>query len=321
MSFEREKHVPMIQALLKHNAYFGTSTWTCPEWRGKVYLGDYRGARKDFVEKVFKEKALEEYSQVFTSGCLDASYYDWPGQKQFERYNEQIADGFKLGMKVTNTITHRRMNGNQFGPLNPNYLNWGMFEEKFLKPVTDILGSKLGPIIIEFSPFHFSKRTGSPSEYQPLDFVKDLHKFLSNIPKGYYFSVEVRDPELVLPPFTRYFDCLNYHGVAHVINQHKLMPAIEDHVEIPGSTPAEYIVVRTLERPGLGQAEAKEMFAPFIKAQRPVPEMRHAIAKLVANAIEDQKTIFVYANNQTEGNSPDTIAGVLEDPALAHFFK
>lgn len=316
MGFERERDRQRLAALAQKNVYLGTSSWNYEGWRGQVYVGDYSGARKDFIKSRFQAEALREYATVFPTVCFDGAYWRFPEQTQLQNFSDDLTPGFKLAMKCTDILTIYRFRntrdmGEKRGQLNSSFLDAEAFKEYFYKPATEVLGDKLGPVIFEFSPFHFDKYFGE-QEYKPIDFVKDLHQFFSKIPKDLDYAVEIRDPIFVSPNFTRYLDCLEYHGVAHCLNEQTWMPPIAEQLTLPGIIPADHIVVRALTRQGVSHEDAVRDFAPYDKTQIVMEGMRTALAGLIHETIENKKKIFVYANNRVEGNSPNTLAGILD---------
>jgi len=294
----------------------GTSSWNYPGWVGQVYVGDYSGARKDFVKARFEEQSLHDYGVALPTVCFDGAYWRFPTTEQLEKFRDAVPADFKFALKVTDQITVRRFrndarSGVMAGKLNPGYLDARLFLEHFLAPVRESLGEKLGPIILEFSPFFFGKKFGDHDGYTPLEFVKDLHKFLDQIRPDFKLAIEVRDPVLIEPPFTRYLDCLNYHGVAHVLNEQTWMPELHAQMELPMIETADFSVVRALTRPGVTHEKAVKQYAPYEKTQEPLPELREALAKLANESLSRERGLYIYINNRAEGNAPNTIAAVL----------
>ena len=123
-------------------------------------------------------------------------------------------------------------------------------------------------------------------------------------------AVEVRDPELL--EFRRYFDCLEYHGIAHTLNEQTHMPEISEQLQVPGIFPTSFSVIRALVRPGVKHNDAVEEFEPYNRTQLDLPLMREGIAEAVRQASASRRGLYTYINNRTEGNAPNTIAGVLD---------
>jgi uncharacterized protein YecE (DUF72 family) len=316
MAFEVSRDTERLAALARRGAYLGTSSWIYEGWRGQVYNGDYSGKRKDFVKTRFHAECLKEFSTVFPTTCFDGAYWRFPTYEQLSEFWSDTAPDFKMALKVTDLITVRRFRqsgamGAKAGELNRTYLDHRAFIQEFLTPAQSALRDKLGPVIFEFSPFFFGQPFAMDS-YKPLDFVKDLHKFLEQLPSGPKYAVEVRDPILVDPNFGRYIDCLEYHGVAHVLNEQTWMPELHEQMQLPGIFTTDYTVVRGLVRPGVSHESAVKEFSPYDRTQREMPLFRSALAELIHISLVDNRTIFAYLNNRLEGNSPNTISGVLD---------
>jgi uncharacterized protein YecE (DUF72 family) len=314
--YSPERHAPILQKLARENkVWLGTSSWIYEGWCGQVYNKSYEGPRKDFVLSKFREDCLKEYAENFPTVCLDAAYWRIPSEKQLLKYRAQLPPDFRMAMKATDMFTARRHPHAHrvkelAGELNTAFLNVEVFNREFISTMKATMGEQLGPIILEFSPFFFGKSFGEKDGYSPMDFVHDLHGFLERADKSVKLAVEVRDPEFLRPNFTRYFDCLRYHKVAHVFNEQTWMPPIEEQIELPLAFTASYVVVRALTRAGVKHNDAVEEFEPYTQTQHPLPGMRRAIAKLASRPAADG--LYAYINNRSEGNAPNTIASVLE---------
>jgi uncharacterized protein YecE (DUF72 family) len=312
--FERERDAPKLARLAQQNVWIGTSSYKYQGWLGSVYKDEqlYAGARKPFVKSKFEENCLREFSLLYHSVCYDGGYYRIPTTESLEKMAASVPDDFQIAIKVTDSITQRRFNnGPEKGQMNPGYLEPRTFVEHFLPAVTEGFGKKLGPIIFEFSPFFFGKPFAKDA-YQPSDFVKDLDRFLRSIPHGEHkYSVEVRDPILIDPSFGRYLDCLEYSGVAHVLNEQTWMPELQDQIDVPNIYPAPFTVVRALVRPGVTHEAAVKEFEPYDKIRRPLPQVRLALAEIINNSLENRRGLYVYVNNRVEGHAPTTISNAL----------
>ena len=313
MEFLHERDVPRLKELSKKGIHIGTSSWIYEGWLGSLYRGDYSSPRAKTNKKRFEAECLVEHSQIFPTVCFDGSYYRFPDTKKLDQFRDQIADDSSMAFKVTQDITLRESKDFKTKQTysNEGYLKPDLFEERFLRPVAESLGEKLGPMIFEFSPFFFGRGHGQ-LDYSPLQFVEDLHAFLDKIPKneGFMYAVEVRDPQLIT--FERYYDCLEHHGVAHVLNQQTWVPTIAEQIDMPGVFPAPHAVIRALVRPGVKHNEAVDEFQPYDRTQLDMPEMREAIAETARRSMATNRMLYAYVNNRTEGNAPNTIAGILD---------
>ncbi len=306
MDFSSERDPILLRRLAEKQIYLGTSSWKYDGWLGQIYNADYSGPRSAVNKKRFESECLQEFGRVFPTVCFDGGYWRFPDEKQLAHYAELVPDDFRFAIKVTNSITERR---NREGIDNRGYFDVQAYTEHFFEPTRRAFGDKLGPIIFEFSPFFFNQSFGQ-RDYTPLQFVKDLHAFLSKIPKdAAKLAVEVRDPALLA--FPRYLDCLEYHGVAHTLNEQTWMPEIAEQVEVPGVFTAPFTVIRALVRPGVKHNEAVEEFSPYTRTQLQLPLMREGIAEAARRAMQSGRGMYAYVNNRAEGNAPNTIASVL----------
>jgi len=153
-----------------------------------------------------------------------------------------------------------------------------------------------------------------PSDYEHgRDFVADLDTFLSKLPKGWPYAIEMRNMHWLAP---EYFACLARHGITHVFNSWDAMPPVGDQMAIEGSrTNPNLCAARFLLKPGRKYEEAVKTFQPYDKVKEPNPEARAAGKALIAEGKEvgkDRKT-FIYVNNRLEGNALETINAMIED--------
>src|SRR5690606_38655441 len=117
---------------------------------------------------------------------------------------------------------------------NAHFLNAELFAREFITPC-DAIREKVGVIIFEFSHFH-------ESDYQRgRDFLPHLDTFLSRVPKGWQYSVEIRNRSFLHP---EYFDVLRSHGVAHCYNSWEKMPSVADLMAMKESRTADFVAGR-----------------------------------------------------------------------------
>jgi uncharacterized protein YecE (DUF72 family) len=280
---------------------FGGSSWKYPGWRGIIYSRDYKS------KQAFNEQCLAEYSEVFSTVCADFALYVFPDEKQMKLIHDSTNDTFKVSLKVTDRITIKRYPslprfGQLAGTENPDFLNVELFEDAFLKPL-EALRQKRGAIIFEFSTFH----PNSGITYGKYVDLVDL--FLSRLPKGYEYSVELRNSEFLT---AEYLKMLTSHGVAHVLNNWTRMPPIINQIKIAGVLTSRFSVARALLRPGRSYQEAVDAFQPYDTVKEENPELRMGLVESVHRCITEGKTLYAYVNNRAEGNSPKTIEGILD---------
>ena len=311
MRFEREKIRASVAQLAARGVFIGTSSWKYPGWRGMLYDEQRYVYRGKFAESRFEKNCLAEYAEVFKTVCVDAGYYRFPDQRYIECMVSQVPSDFLFTFKVTDDITIKKFTnlprfGVKAGKPNENFLNADLFARAFVQPF-EAFRANIGMFIFEFSKFY-------PTDYQHgRDFLADLDRFLSGIPKGWNYGVEIRNKNFLKP---EYFALLARHGVAHVFNSWAEMPPVIEQLALAGSvTTPEFPGARFLLKPGRKYQEAVDLFSPYSEIKEAYPEARAAAAELISRALLKQaiRKLFLYVNNRLEGNALLSIMAMLED--------
>ena len=302
---------PALEGLAKMGIFLGTSSWKYPGWIGQLYEPDRYLYRNRIAKSRFEKQCLSEYAEVFSSVCLDSSFYRFPDQQYLQGITEQVPAGFRFSHKVTDTITiknfpkHRR-HGDLAGKVNPCYLDHNIFLKSFLKPLVPYR-DRTGIIMFEFSRFY--KRDYDRGR----DFVRDLDTFLSQLPtREWDFGVEIRNAALL---GEAYFDMLAKHGVGHVYNQWQRMPPLEHQLKLrPPDRNTAPVGSRLLLRCGHGYARAVESFSPYDRVREPQTATRDAAAGLLRRLRQQPhgRRGYLYVNNRLEGNALATIEAILQ---------
>ncbi len=290
----------------------GGSSWKYEGWLGQIYSRSLYHSRGRFSKKIFESACLTEYADVFPTVCGDFAFYQFPtGEfwaKLFRQTRAAHDGAFRWGLKVPEQITvpcwpvHPRY-GALAGLNNPTFLDTELLRESLLRPL-DPYRSQVGVLIFEFGSFR------EKSFACAADFVPVLGDFLSRLPTGWRYAVEIRNADFL----TRdYFGCLRAHGVTHVYNAWTRMPEIADQMSMAGSQTTDLIVARALLRRGRPYEEAVRDFSPYTEVKDVNKSVRGALRELVHRARVDGRPAFVYVNNRLEGNSPGTIVVVTDD--------
>jgi uncharacterized protein YecE (DUF72 family) len=165
------------------------------------------------------------------------------------------------------------------------------------------LKSKHGAVIFEFSTFH----PNSGMTYEK--YVEAIDRFLSDLPTGFEYAVELRNSEYLTEEYLR---MLASHGVGHVLNNWTRMPPIIEQIRIAGILTAPFSVARALLKQGRTYEEAVELFQPYDNLKEENPELRMGLVEAVRRCVAEGRTLYAYVNNRAEGNSPKTIEGILD---------
>jgi uncharacterized protein YecE (DUF72 family) len=309
MDFERESIKKVIVDLSASGIFLGTSSWKYPGWNGMLYDESRYAYHGKFTKTRFEKNCLSEYAGVFKTVCVDAAYYTFPKVEYLEGLASQVPSDFQFGLKVTDQITVKRFPnqprfGERAGKPNENFLNAEVFEQGFLRPCESIR-SQVGILMFEFSRFY-------PTDFgHGRDFVSALDSFLSQLPSGWPYGIEMRNKYWLKPD---YFDCLARHNVTHVFNSWTEMPPVGEQMALPASeTNPGLVAARFLLKPGRKYEDAVKAFPPYDKTQEVNDEARAAGAALIEKGKKNPKQLtFVFVNNRIEGNALETIRGMLE---------
>jgi len=156
-------------------AYLGTMGWSYRFWVGKLY-----------PEGTRTTEYLTEYAKVMNSVEVDATFYRIPSISTVEAWRDAVPDDFRFAVKFPQTVTHVPGLVYDSGKL-----------EVFLSHI-DILGAKLGPMLLQFPPFLKPTHTA-------------LNDLLEKIPKKRLIAAEFRNKRW----FTEEtYKLLRDHGVA-----------------------------------------------------------------------------------------------------------
>lgn len=308
MPFDRELMRQRAAELAANGVFIGTSSWKYEGWLNQLYTSGRYEYRGKFATTRFERSCLSEYAEVFKSVCVDAAYYTFPSQKYLDGLIAQVPSDFQFGFKVTDEITLRKFPnldrfGIRAGKPNEHFLNADLFIREFLKPCEQVRNN-IGVLMFEFSRFY-------PSDYEHgRDFVADLDKFFSQLPKGWPYAVEMRNKQWLQP---EYFDCLKRHNITHVFNSWEAMPPVADQMALPGSrTNPGLVAARFLLKPGRRYEEAVKTFQPYDSIKEVDGEARQAGTALITEGktATNRKTL-IFVNNRLEGNALETISAML----------
>lgn len=305
--FDREHLASRIEALARQNIFIGGSSWKYEGWIGQIYARSRYEVRGRFSKKRFEETCLSEYAEVFPTVCGDFAFYQFPSEDFWSKLFAQTPEGFRFAFKVPEQITcrvfpsHARY-GVQGGMENASFLDADLFREGFLRAL-DPYRDKTALLIFEFGAF-------SPRAFaRPAEFLDRLDLFLSKLPQEFRYSVEIRNPDFLVAD---YFACLRSHNVAHVYNAWTKMPQLPEHIAIPDSQTADFLVTRALLRQGRAYEDAVKLFTPYTEVREVNPFVRQGLREILHIAQVENRTAFIFINNRLEGNAPGTMVSILD---------
>lgn len=201
-------------AKVSERVRLGTMSWAYRGWAGIVY-GD-RVALKDM-----SELGLTAYSKhpLLRAVEVDRSYYEPLSAETFEAYAGQVPDDFRFVVKAHEECTvrvfptHARY-GPKRGLANDRYFDVAYAAEHVVGPTAAGLGPKLGALLFQFPPQDVGEDVHS--------FADRVHAFLSRLPKGVRYAVELRKCRIAHASICR-GACGRWRGA---LSQHLVIDAI-----------------------------------------------------------------------------------------------
>jgi uncharacterized protein YecE (DUF72 family) len=285
---------------LPKNLHLGTSSLSFPGWEGIVYAEQYRVA-------VLARHGLRAYAQhpLLNALNIDSTFYRPQTAEQLSQRAAEVPDNFRFIVKAyTGLTTAPDTPRAQQRGIEPVFLDPLYAEQTVITPLVKGLGSKLGAVLFQFSPL------GLRYTRDPGTFVARLGEFLTALPRGPVYAVELRDPEIL---GAHYEDALAAAGAVHCSTVHSRMPPVDGQVLDGHSGP---MIIRWMLQPGDDYESAGARFAPFNRIMEPDKLSRGRIAKLVKRGLSSGRDVYVMAANNAEGSAPLTLFELAT--AIAH---
>ena len=263
----------------------GTSSWSFPGWRGIVWAARGRAPSRQLLARA----GLAAYARhpLFRSVGLDRTYYGPIPREAFARYAGDVPTGFRFLVKAHDALVR---------PETTHFLDTEHAESRVIDPCVEGLGAdKTGPLLFQFPPLELRPLGGVSG------FAGRLHAFLSRLPVGPLYAVEVRNRELATREF---YAALAESGAVPCFNLHPRMPRLGRQLAGHGAVLPPAVVVRWMLHAGFGYEAARSRYAPFDRLVDPDPDSREEVAGLVQEALRQARPVFVIANNKAEGSAP-----------------
>ncbi len=246
----------------------GTSSWTGEGWQGSFYPA--KAKPQDF---------LSIYAREFGTVEIDSTFYRAPSARTVEQWRERTPQGFTFTAKVPQTITHEKM-----------LLDAERELTAFVK-VMDLLGEKLGPLLLQFPYFNKQKFRGVGF------FLERLEPFIAQLPKDHQWVVEVRNRNWLSE---KLYSVLRSHGVALALVDHAWMPRPGELFQTGNPVTADFTYIRFL-----GDRKRIEEITTVwnklvIDRAGEMEEWMPAMQKLLSRRL----TIYAYFNNHYAGFGP-----------------
>ena len=180
---------------LPDKLYIGTVSWSKSDWVGSFYPTSL----KPF-------QFLQHYAGAFRTVEIDSTFYRIPPRSMVTGWRDRTPDGFVFAAKIPRVITHQKI------------LRDCQKELSAFLQTMETLGDKLGPLLLQFP--YFNKNTFASRE----QFDKLLRPFLDALPKGFQFSVEIRNKNWISWDF---LELLRERSVGFTLLAQAWMPPID----------------------------------------------------------------------------------------------
>lgn len=246
---------------------------------------------------------LRRYARVplFGTVGIDSTHYRPASDAMLREYAAALPPRFPCTMKVWNQITaahwSKYQDPKKRGGPNPDFLNADMFIEAVAAPVAAAFAEHISTLLLEFSTIPYQALSAAA-------FLTRLDSFLSAVPRTVPLSVEVRNPEFLVP---EYFAILREHGVAHCFNHWARMPPLAAQLDLPDVVTAGVLVARLMMGAGGEYETLKRDWDPFDRLIRPDPELRQAVVRLARLARAVGLPCHIIVSNTAEGCAPLTV--------------
>ena len=240
--------------------YLGTSGWSYADWEGTLY-----------PEGIPAGSRLAEYAKHYATVEIDSTFYGIPRRSTVEKWREVVPEGFLFAAKFPQEITHER-----------NLVGCEDLTENFLRTM-ELLGDRLGPLLLQLPPSFTVEGMGV------------LEDFLSDLPGGFRYAVEVRHRSWLGSDLTT---MLREHGSALTLIDYPRMPRMED-------VTADFSYIRWL-------GDRREFPSGHTHLARERDDDLRWWSGVVDRFLQEDKTVFAYANNHYQNHSPSTLERFME---------
>jgi uncharacterized protein YecE (DUF72 family) len=273
------------------NLHLGTSSLSFPGWAGIVYAERYGVS-------VLARHGLRAYARhpLLNALNIDSTFYRPLAATQLSAYAADVPSEFRFIVKAyTGLTTAPDTPRAQQRNIEPVFLDPQFAERSVIEPLVGAFGSKLGAVLFQFSPL------GPRYTRDPETFAARLGEFLTALPRGPCYAVELRDPEIL---GAEYEDALAAAGAVHCATVHARMPPVDAQVIDRNGGP---MIIRWMLRAGDDYESAGARYAPFDRIQEPDKLGRSRISALVSRGLSSGRDVYVMAANNAEGCAPLTL--------------
>ena len=243
-----------IEGDRKGQIRLGTQGFAFDDWVGPFYPPDT--AKSDY---------LEAYAQRFSTVEIDSTFYGPPRASVVQGWAARTPPGFRFAAKFPRSITHDLK------------LQGAEAEADQFVAAMQVLGEKLAVLTLQFA-FDFTP-----------DLQDRLDAFLSRLPRGPRYAVEIRNRQWLKPELRM---LLAHHGAALVLQDLFYMPRLD-------WITADFTVIRWLGR--------RSDIRTFERIQMDRSRELSRWAERVRAFLDAGVDVYGYFNNHFAGHSPASV--------------
>jgi uncharacterized protein YecE (DUF72 family) len=298
-----------LAASLPSMLRLGTSSWSYPGWRGRVWDGDYS-------ESVLAKHGLAAYAAhpLLQSVSVDRSFYRPLSAAQYAAYAAQVPDDFRFLVKAPGAVTDALVRDESGRALQPNPLfldpEWAIRD--LVQPALDGLRDKLGALVFQLGPLPPALLAELPAVLARLT---TMLQALRPAASDAVIAVQVRDPEFLTPDFAT---VLRAAGATYCLGLHAKMPTIEEQLPMlralwPGPLVCRWNLHR---RHGpFGYEAAQRLYEPYERIADADPDTRRTLAKVALATCAAGHPALIAIGNKAEGSAPLSVVALAEEIA------
>lgn len=278
-----------LAAALPQGVRFGTSSWSTPGWAGVVYADEHEVAQ-------LARGGLGAYAAhpLLKAVGLDSTFYAPASAERLARYAAAVPLDFRFIVKAFSALTtpDDAPRPTHLTRTPAAFLDAAVAVRDSVEPIVAGLGTKLGTIVFQFSPL------GRRIVRDPPAFASALHAFLSRLPRGPEYAVELRDRELLGPAYEQ---ALRDANVGHCANVHPRMPPVDEQTsaqfDAVMSAAQRPLAIRWMLHSSKTYDSASRRYEPYDRIIDPDPDNRARIAALIAGACDAGRQVSAITNN------------------------
>jgi uncharacterized protein YecE (DUF72 family) len=247
----------------------GACGWNFPDWLGGFYPAELP-----------ESEWLEFYARFFPAVEIDSTFHHVPEENAVRRWVEQTPGSFRFSCKLPREITHVCKLRDCTNELNA-----------FLRAI-EPLEAKLQVVLIQL-----------PSSFTPKDGRQPLRKFLIQLPKGFRFAIEFRNPGWHRPQIIRLLEqyriCWVWADMSP-LNERNLAP----FEFVPLTT--DFLYLRLLGDYATKYDGAGKVVHPYDKLLWKREAALESWAVKIERHLGEARNVWAFVSNHFEGFAPET---------------